>query len=68
MPRFHLQFERTATVKETGGVSVEVDDANSVADVYKMALSKNFKEFLVSGREYEDESWEFTIMKDPHSA
>lgn len=68
MPRFHLTFERTATVKETGGVSVEVKDASSVSDVYKEALKKQFKEFLVADREYSDEAWEFSLMKETDDA
>jgi len=64
MPRFYLEFERTSTVKETGGVSVEVPKNASIQDIYKQALSKEFKEFLVSEREYTDEQWEFTLMRN----
>lgn len=62
--RFHLQFERTATVRETGGVSVDVDGAISISDVYKEALKKDFKAFLVSDREYTDEAWEFSLLPE----
>lgn len=63
MGRIYLKFEREAKVKETGVVAVSTDGSTSIADVYKQAFKKDFKEWLTSDREYEDEKWEFSIIE-----
>ena len=68
--RIKLEFERTAKIKETGWVEVEVGSKSSVADVYKAAIAKEFTQFLTAERNYENEEWEFSIVKeqDPQHA
>ena len=62
--RVNLKFQRTAKVTEEGGVSVELKPGETIADVYARAYEGKFKEFLVSSRDYSNEKWEFTILKD----
>lgn len=61
--RIKLTFERTATVKETGEIEVDINGTTSVADVYKKAFKKDFKSFVITDREYKDEDWEFAIVR-----
>lgn len=66
MPRVYLEFQRKAQVFERGAVAVEVDGTESPRDIYKKALTKNFREFLISERVYDEEKmeWEFELMPD----
>lgn len=66
MPRVFVNFERKGVVVERGAAAIEITRDATVEDVYKMALSKQFKEFLISDRDYDEESmtWEFEIMKE----
>jgi hypothetical protein len=68
-----VNFERKGVVVERGAAAIEITRDATVEEVYKKALNQDFKEFLISDREYDDESmtWEFEIMKgddiDGHS-
>lgn len=66
MARVFVNFERKGVVVERGAAAIEIKRDATVEDVYKMALSKQFKEFLISDREYDESSmtWEFEIMKE----
>ena len=66
MARIFVNFQRKGVVVERGAAAIEVKRAASVEDVYKMALQKDFKEFLISDRQYDEESmtWEFEIIKE----
>lgn len=61
--RIKLEFERTAKVVEKGWVEVEVGNSASVADIYRKAISREFSQFLPADRTYEDEQWEYHIVK-----
>ena len=66
MARVFVNFERKGVVAERGAAAIEIKRDATVEDVYKMALKKDFKEFLISDRQYDDDSmtWEFEIMKE----
>jgi hypothetical protein len=66
LPRVYVNFQRKGVIIERGAAAIEVNRDVAVEDVYKMALNKQFKEFLVTNREYDEESmtWEFEIMKE----
>ena len=66
MPRVFVNFVRKGVVVERGAAAIEIKRDATVEDVYKMALDKKFKEFLISDRQYDDASmtWEFEIMKE----
>lgn len=66
MARVFVNFQRKGIIVERGAAAIEIKNDASVEDVYKMALNKKFKEFLISGREYDEDSmtWEFEIMKE----
>lgn len=66
MPRVYLEFTRKAPVTEKGAVAVEVDGTESLHQIYKKALSQNFKEFLINTRVYDEKQmeWEFEVIKD----
>lgn len=66
MARVFVNFERKGVVVERGAAAIEVNRDATVEDVYKMALNKQFKEFLVSDRKYDEDSmtWEFEIIKE----
>ncbi len=66
LPRVYVNFERKGVVVERGAAAIEITRDATVEDVYKMALNKQFKEFLISDRQYDEDSmtWEFQIMKE----
>lgn len=64
MSTIKLKFIRTAKVKEVGAVSIDISDTTSIADAYKKAYEKLFKEFLCSERTYSNEEWDFELLKE----
>ena len=66
MPRVYVNFQRKGVVVERGAAAIEIKRDATVQDIYKMALDQQFKEFLISDREYDESSmtWEFEIMKE----
>jgi len=66
VPRVFVNFTRKGVVVERGAAAIEIKRDASVEDVYKMALEKKFKEFLISDRHYDEDSmtWEFEVMKE----
>jgi hypothetical protein len=66
VPRVYVNFTRKGVIVERGAAAIEINRDATVEDVYKRALNKEFKEFLISDRQYDDESmtWEFEIMKE----
>ncbi len=66
MPRVYVNFIRKGVVVERGAAAIEINRDVTVEDVQKMALKKQFKEFLITDRQYDDASmtWEFEIMKE----
>jgi hypothetical protein len=69
VPRVYVNFQRKGVVVERGAAAIEITRDATVEEVYKMALNQEFKEFLISDRQYDDESmtWEFEIMKEDDS-
>jgi hypothetical protein len=69
VPRVYVNFQRKGVVVERGAAAIEITRDATVEEVYKMALNQEFKEFLISDRQYDDESmtWEFEIMKEDNS-
>lgn len=66
LPRVFVNFERKGVVVERGAAAIEINRDATVEDVYKKALTKDFKEFLISDRRYDEDSmtWEFEIIKE----
>jgi len=66
VPRVYVNFQRKGVVVERGAAAIEIKRDATVQDIYKMALDQQFKEFLISDREYDESSmtWEFEIMKE----
>lgn len=66
LARVFVNFERKGVVVERGAAAIEIKRDATVEDVYRKALNKEFKEFLISDRQYDEESmtWEFEIMKE----
>lgn len=60
MAKARLKFTRTGTVVETGEVVV---DGSSMSDIDLAAYSKDFKNFVVQNRVYDDESWRFELIE-----
>lgn len=65
--RIHLKFTRKAQVEESGGVSIDHDDPSDWAGIMNKACRQEFKEFLVSAREYKTEDWTFEPLPEPLS-
>lgn len=66
MPRVYVNFIRKAVVVERGAAAIEISRDTTVEEVYKKALNKEFKEFLISDRQYDEDqtTWEFQIIKE----
>lgn len=62
--KVNLRFTRVSTVTEHGGVCIEVPPFADVDEIFKKAHEKKWKEFLTTERKYDDENWQFEIIKD----
>lgn len=54
-----LTWVRRARVIEKGGASVVVNNPNDLAEIKALIEARDFCEFLVTEREYEEEQWSF---------
>lgn len=64
MTRVHMTFNRQARVIETGGCTVEVKDPNDMREIRQKTEARDFVEFLVADRDYDEEDWEFEILDE----
>ena len=50
---------RRAQVVERGGASVVVNNPNDLQEIKARLEARDFYEFLITDREYDEESWSF---------
>jgi hypothetical protein len=63
MPKVNFMFVRTATVTETGGVEIEVENETDWDEIEEKLRERKFSAFLTSTRIYENENWEFDDLE-----
>lgn len=61
MAKARLKFTRTGTFVETGECVVDVDDL-AMGEIDRVARSKEFTNFVVQARIYDDEAWHFQLL------
>jgi hypothetical protein len=60
----NLVFTRQATVVETGGCSVKVENPEDWDEIQAKIDAQDFHEFLITSREYDEEDWDFEELPD----
>lgn len=58
--KVELRFERTALVTERGGASVVVDDPTDIKEITAKLQVGDFKEFLITERDYSQMQWKWS--------
>lgn len=64
MYEIKIAFNRQAGVIETGTCVVEVKDPNDMREINKKLYNKDFKELLITDRDYDEEDWDFELLND----
>lgn len=64
--RVYVAFNRTASVIETGAAAIDIEDTGWIdwSEVEEKAQNREFAEFRVHERDYDEEDWAFTPVQE----
>lgn len=68
MARVKVTFERKGTFTMKGGAEIEIDDPEDYSELYLKGCRKEFKSYLPTEINYDDEEWDFEFLEEKETA